>query len=130
QVTGWFVPAVIAAAVATFVVWVIFGPEPAYTFGLVNAVAVLIIACPCAMGLATPTSIMAGTGRAAEFGVLFRTGEALHLLRDVGIVALDKTGTLTLGAHEMTDFIAVEGRDEAETLSLVASAEAGSEHPI
>src|SRR5690606_12579687 len=82
RVTPWFVPAVMLAALLTFVVWLVFGPEPALTFGLVNAVAVLIIACPCAMGLATPTSIMVGTGRGAELGVLFRKGEALQLLRD------------------------------------------------
>lgn len=130
QVTAWFVPAVIGLAVITFVVWAVFGPEPAYTFGLINAVAVLIIACPCAMGLATPTSIMVGTGRAAEFGVLFRKGEALQVLRSAGIVAFDKTGTLTKGAPEMTDFSVVEEQDELETLRLIASAEAGSEHPI
>jgi Cu+-exporting ATPase len=95
RVTAWFVPAVIAAAALTFGAWMLLGPEPALTFALVNAVAVLIIACPCAMGLATPTSIMVGTGRAAELGVLFRHGEALQTLRDVGVVALDKTGTLT-----------------------------------
>ncbi len=130
QVTAWFVPAVIAAAAATFVIWAIFGPEPAYTFGLINAVAVLIIACPCAMGLATPTSIMVGTGRAAEFGVLFRKGEALQVLRDVDVVALDKTGTLTEGAPEVTDFATAEGLDEKGVLALVAAAETASEHPI
>jgi P-type Cu+ transporter len=130
QVTAWFVPAVMGVAAITFVVWAVFGPEPAYTFGLVNAVAVIIIPCPCAMGLATPTSIMVGTGRAAEFGVLFRKGEALQALRDVDIVALDKTGTLTQGAPEMTDFIVTEGFDEDQTLALIAAAESGSEHPI
>jgi P-type E1-E2 ATPase len=83
----------------TFLVWLVFGPEPALTFGLVNAVAVLIIACPCAMGLATPTSIMVGTGRAAELGVLFRKGDALQSLRDAKVIALDKTGTLTRAAR-------------------------------
>ncbi len=97
QVTMWFVPAVLAIAALTFGVWLVFGPDPALAFALVNAVAVLIIACPCAMGLATPTSIMVGTGRAAELGVLFRKGEALQGLRDVEVVALDKTGTLTEG---------------------------------
>ncbi len=95
KVTLWFVPAVMIAAVLTFLVWLIFGPSPALTFALVNAVAVLIIACPCAMGLATPTSIMVGTGRGAELGVLFRKGEALQLLKDAKVVAVDKTGTLT-----------------------------------
>lgn len=130
RVTGWFVPAVIAAATLTFVAWLIFGPSPALTFALVNAVAVLIIACPCAMGLATPTSIMVGTGRAAELGILFRKGEALQTLRDVDVVALDKTGTLTKGRPELTDFVVSDGFDHAETLRLVASLETQSEHPI
>jgi P-type Cu+ transporter len=130
RVTGWFVPAVIAAALVTFVAWLALGPSPALTFALVNAVAVLIIACPCAMGLATPTSIMVGTGRAAEFGILFRKGEALQSLRDVGVVALDKTGTLTRGKPELTDFEAAKGFDRHEVLRLVASVEARSEHPI
>ncbi|MGI0526664.1 heavy metal translocating P-type ATPase [Rhizobium giardinii] len=130
RVTGWFVPAVIAAATLTFVAWLLFGPSPALTFALVNAVAVLIIACPCAMGLATPTSIMVGTGRAAELGILFRKGEALQTLRDVDVVALDKTGTLTKGKPELTDFVVSAGFDRAETLRLVASLETQSEHPI
>ncbi|MCF1502361.1 heavy metal translocating P-type ATPase [Afifella sp. H1R] len=130
KVTQWFVPAVMSAALLTFVVWLVFGPEPALGFALVNAVAVLIIACPCAMGLATPTSIMVGTGRAAEFGVLFRRGEALQTLREAGVIALDKTGTLTEGQPELTDLSVSEGFDEAEVLALVAAVEAGSEHPI
>ena len=130
RVTGWFVPAIIAAAAFTFMAWLLFGPSPALTFALVNAVAVLIIACPCAMGLATPTSIMVGTGRAAELGILFRKGEALQTLRDVDVVALDKTGTLTKGKPELTDFVAAEGFDRNETLRLVASLETQSEHPI
>ncbi|MDW5317643.1 heavy metal translocating P-type ATPase [Rhizobium sp. PL01] len=130
RVTGWFVPAVIAAATLTFMAWLLFGPSPALTFALVNAVAVLIIACPCAMGLATPTSIMVGTGRAAELGILFRKGEALQTLRDVDVVALDKTGTLTKGKPELTDFVVSAGFDRAETLRLVASLETQSEHPI
>ncbi|MGI0526571.1 heavy metal translocating P-type ATPase [Rhizobium giardinii] len=130
RVTGWFVPAVIAAATLTFMAWLLFGPSPALTFALVNAVAVLIIACPCAMGLATPTSIMVGTGRAAELGILFRKGEALQTLRDVDVVALDKTGTLTKGKPELTDFVVSAGFDRAETLRLVASLETHSEHPI
>src|SRR3546814_1113393 len=100
KVTAWFVPAVMEIAGLTFLIWLIVGPDPALTFALVNAVAVLIIACPCAMGLATPTSIMVGTGRAAELGVLFRKGEALQTLRDVTVIALDKTGTLTKGRPE------------------------------
>src|SRR3989338_3185947 len=103
RVTMWFVPAVMGLAALTFVVWMVFGPEPALTFGLVNAVAVLIIACPCAMGLATPTSIMVGTGRGAELGILFRKGEALQALQDVKVVAFDKTGTLTTGKPSLTD---------------------------
>ena len=130
QVTGWFVPAVIAVAAATFLAWLAFGPSPALGFALVNAVAVLIIACPCAMGLATPTSIMVGTGKAAELGVLFRRGEALQALHDVKAVAIDKTGTLTEGRPELTDFDAAGGFPEAETLALVAAVEQRSEHPI
>ncbi len=130
KVTAWFVPAVMAAAALTFLVWLIFGPSPALTFALVNAVAVLIIACPCAMGLATPTSIMVGTGRAAELGVLFRKGEALQTLRDVAVVALDKTGTLTKGRPELTDLTPSAGFERDEVLALVAAVEAKSEHPI
>ncbi|MGO4706844.1 heavy metal translocating P-type ATPase [Microvirga sp. 2MCAF38] len=130
KVTTWFVPAVMAAAALTFAIWLAFGPDPALSFALVNAVAVLIIACPCAMGLATPTSIMVGTGRAAELGVLFRQGEALQSLKEVSIVALDKTGTLTVGRPDLTDFVVSHGFDEADTLRLVASVEALSEHPI
>ncbi len=130
KVTMWFVPAVMAAATLTFLIWLIFGPTPALTFALVNAVAVLIIACPCAMGLATPTSIMVGTGRAAELGVLFRKGEALQALRDVSVIALDKTGTLTKGRPELTDLVPGEGFDYDEVLGLVAAVETRSEHPI
>ncbi|MFC0225485.1 heavy metal translocating P-type ATPase [Serratia aquatilis] len=130
KVTMWFVPAVMAAAALTFLVWLIFGPAPALTFALVNAVAVLIIACPCAMGLATPTSIMVGTGRAAEIGVLFRKGEALQALRDVSVIALDKTGTLTKGRPELTDLFPAEGFEYNEVLALVAAVETRSEHPI
>ncbi len=130
KVTMWFVPAVMAAATLTFLVWLIFGPTPALTFALVNAVAVLIIACPCAMGLATPTSIMVGTGRAAELGVLFRKGEALQALRDVSVIALDKTGTLTKGRPELTDLVPAEGFEYNEVLALVAAVETRSEHPI
>ncbi|WP_349998446.1 heavy metal translocating P-type ATPase [Stenotrophomonas lacuserhaii] len=130
KVTLWFVPAVMAAAALTFVAWLVFGPSPALTFALVNAVAVLIIACPCAMGLATPTSIMVGTGRAAELGVLFRKGEALQALRDVSVVALDKTGTLTKGHPELTDLVPAAGFDHDRVLALVAAVESRSEHPI
>ena len=130
RITAWFVPAVMAAAALTFLVWFFFGPEPALTFGLVNAVAVLIIACPCAMGLATPTSIMVGTGRAAELGILFRQGEALQALRSAGVIALDKTGTLTEGRPELTDFEVADGVDADAALSLAAAIETQSEHPI
>jgi P-type Cu+ transporter len=130
KVTMWFVPAVMAAAALTFAVWLVFGPEPALGFALVNAVAVLIIACPCAMGLATPTSIMVGTGRGAELGVLFRKGEALQSLRNVDVVALDKTGTLTKGRPELTDLITAPGFADDEILGLVAAVETRSEHPI
>jgi heavy metal translocating P-type ATPase len=130
RVTAWFVPVVMAAAALTFLVWLVFGPDPALTFALVNAVAVLIIACPCAMGLATPTSIMVGTGRAAELGVLFRQGEALQSLKEVGVVALDKTGTLTQGRPDLTDFVTAPGFPDAEALRLVAAVEGRSEHPI
>lgn len=130
KVTAWFVPAVIAAAALTFGAWLVFGPSPALTFALVNAVAVLIIACPCAMGLATPTSIMVGTGRAAELGILFRKGEALQTLRSAQVIALDKTGTLTRGKPELTDLVVRDGHGRAEVLALVASVEAKSEHPI
>ncbi|WP_258801097.1 heavy metal translocating P-type ATPase [Halomonas sp. DQ26W] len=130
KVTNYFVPAVIAVALATIAVWLIFGPGPALTFALVNGVAVLIIACPCAMGLATPTSIMVGTGKAARMGVLFRKGEALQSLRDATVIALDKTGTLTKGRPELTDLVVAGDFDEAEVLQLVASVERQSEHPI
>jgi Cu+-exporting ATPase len=130
RVTTWFVPAVIAAAALTFVAWLVFGPSPALTYALINAVAVLIIACPCAMGLATPTSIMVGTGKAAEMGVLFRRGEALQALKDAAVVALDKTGTLTKGRPELTDMQVAPGFAEADVLRLVASVETRSEHPV
>lgn len=130
KVTMWFVPAVFAVAAITFLAWLSFGPSPALTFALVNAVAVLIIACPCAMGLATPTSIMVGTGRGAELGILFRRGEALQSLRDARVIALDKTGTLTEGKPTLTDFAVTAGFERDEVLRLVAAVEAKSEHPI
>ncbi len=130
RVTMWFVPAVMAVALVTFAIWFSFGPAPALTFGLVNAVAVLIIACPCAMGLATPTSIMVGTGRGAETGVLFRKGEALQLLKEARVVAFDKTGTLTQGAPKLTDLELADGFERNLVLAQVAAVEAKSEHPI
>ncbi len=130
KVTLWFVPAVIGAAILTFLVWFVVGPTPALTFALVNAVAVLIIACPCAMGLATPTSIMVGTGRGAEMGVLFRKGEALQLLKDARVIAVDKTGTLTEGRPALTDLDISAGFQRDEVLARIAAVEAKSEHPI
>lgn len=130
RVTMWFVPVVMAAAALTFLVWLVLGPEPALTFALVNGVAVLIIACPCAMGLATPTSIMVGTGRGAEMGVLFRNGEALQLLRDAKVVAVDKTGTLTEGHPALTDIAVAKGFDRDDVLARMAAVEAKSEHPV
>ncbi|MBT8411728.1 MAG: heavy metal translocating P-type ATPase [Octadecabacter sp.] len=130
RVTLWFVPAVMVFAALTVAVWLLVGPDPAVTFALVAGVSVLIIACPCAMGLATPTSIMVGTGRAAELGVLFRKGDALQQLTDVGIVALDKTGTITAGRPELTELVLADGVDRSKLLSLVATVESRSEHPI
>lgn len=130
KVTMWFVPMVMFLAALTFAVWFVLGPEPALTFSLVNAVAVLIIACPCAMGLATPTSIMVGTGRGAEMGVLFRKGEALQALQEVKVIAVDKTGTLTEGKPTLTDFHVQQGFQHKQVLRIVASVEAKSEHPI
>ncbi|MFA5678256.1 MAG: heavy metal translocating P-type ATPase [Pseudomonas sp.] len=130
KITMWFVPVVMGAALLTFLVWLVVGPEPALTFALVNAVAVLIIACPCAMGLATPTSIMVGTGRGAELGVLFRKGEALQLLKDAAVVAVDKTGTLTEGHPVLTDLELADGFERARVLGQIAAVESRSEHPI
>ncbi|MGL4324587.1 MAG: heavy metal translocating P-type ATPase [Beijerinckiaceae bacterium] len=130
KITAIFVPVVLGIAAVTFLVWIIFGPQPALGFSLVNAIAVLIIACPCAMGLATPASIMVGTGRAAELGVLFRRGDALQALRDVKQIAFDKTGTLTAGHPALTDFILGAGFERAAVLQAIASVEALSEHPI
>ncbi|WP_180159433.1 heavy metal translocating P-type ATPase [Acinetobacter sp. YH12047] len=130
KVTLWFVPAVMLLATLTFIVWFLLGPEPNLTYALVNAVAVLIIACPCAMGLATPTSIMVGTGRAAELGILFRKGEALQLLQQTRVVAVDKTGTLTEGKPALTDFAVTSGFEQQIVLQMVAAVEAKSEHPI
>ncbi|WP_210245898.1 heavy metal translocating P-type ATPase [Rhizobium straminoryzae] len=130
RVTAWFVPAVMAISLLTFGIWLFLGPEPALPHALVAAVAVLIIACPCAMGLATPTSIMVGTGRAAERGVLFRKGDALQALQGVTMVVLDKTGTVTRGRPELTDVAVAEGFDEDAVLSAVAAVEARSEHPV
>ncbi|WP_312143875.1 heavy metal translocating P-type ATPase [Brevundimonas sp.] len=130
RVTGWFVPVVMGVAVLTFAVWYLLGPDPALGMALVAAVSVLIIACPCAMGLATPTSIMVGVGRAAELGVLLRKGEALQALQGVGVIAFDKTGTLTAGRPELTDLSVAEGFAEDDVLTLVAAVEGLSQHPV
>jgi Cu+-exporting ATPase len=129
RITAWFVPAVIATSLLTIALWLLFGPAPALSLALVAGVSVMIIACPCAMGLATPTSIMVGTGRAAEMGVLFRRGDALQALQGVRVVAFDKTGTLTEGRPELVAFQTL-GHAEDDLLALVAGVESASEHPI
>ncbi len=130
RVSGWFVPAVIAAALLAFAAWSIWGPEPRYAYGLVAAVAVLIIACPCALGLATPMSIMVGVGRGAQAGVLIRDAEALERMESVDTIVIDKTGTLTEGKPSVVSIATVEGYAEDEVLRLVASVEQASEHPL
>jgi len=130
RVAGWFVPAVIGVAVLTFVVWSFLGPQPRLAHALVNAVAVLIIACPCALGLATPMAIMVGTGRGAHAGVLIRNAEALETLEKVDTLVLDKTGTLTTGKPTVEAVVASAGFDESEVVRLAASLEQGSEHPL
>ncbi|MFQ5938963.1 MAG: copper-translocating P-type ATPase [Alphaproteobacteria bacterium] len=129
-VAGYFVPAVLLVAAVTFAVWAGVGPEPAMAFGLINAIAVLIIACPCALGLATPMSIMVGTGRGAEAGVLIKNAEALEILEKVDTLVVDKTGTLTEGKPRLESVVSVSGEGEAELLRLAASLERGSEHPL
>lgn len=130
QVSGWFVPAVIVIAILAFIAWSIFGPEPRYAFGLVAAVTVLIIACPCALGLATPMSIMVGVGRGAEIGVLIKNAVALERMEKVDTLVVDKTGTLTLGKPKVTAVVPASGIDEKELLRLAASVERASEHPL
>lgn len=129
-ISGYFVPAVIVIAVSTFIVWFAFGPEPALTYALLNFVAVMIIACPCALGLATPTSIMVGTGKGAEHGVLIRGGESLETAHKLDTIVLDKTGTITKGEPSVTDIVTHNGFSSDRLLSLAASAEKGSEHPL
>jgi Cu+-exporting ATPase len=129
-ISGYFVPAVIGVAFLTFAVWWLFGPAPAFTHALLNMVAVLIIACPCALGLATPTAIMVGTGKGAENGVLIRGGEALETAQRVDTIILDKTGTVTQGMPVVTDLVPADGTTEEELLAMAASAERGSEHPL
>jgi Cu+-exporting ATPase len=129
-IASYFVPTVIAIAILTFVIWYIWGPQPALTYAVLNFVAVLIIACPCALGLATPTSIMVGTGKGAENGVLIRSGEALETAYKLTTIVMDKTGTLTRGEPSVTDIVASDGNREEEILRFAASAEKGSEHPL
>ncbi len=127
---GWFVPAVMLSAVVTFITWGIFGPEPRMAHALINAVAVLIIACPCALGLATPMSIMVATGRGATMGILFKNAESIELLRQVDTLVVDKTGTLTEGKPKLVAVETVDGFDQQQLLRLAACLERGSEHPL
>ncbi|MCH8185825.1 MAG: heavy metal translocating P-type ATPase, partial [Chloroflexi bacterium] len=128
-IASYFVPVVIAVAAGVFVIWLVVGPSPSYVTAILTAVAVLIIACPCAMGLATPTAIMVGTGKGAEAGILIRSAEALERAHKVQVVVLDKTGTLTMGHPSVTDVVALRSSED-ELLRLAASAERGSEHPL
>ena len=130
RVSGIFVPAVVVAAAITFVVWASIGPEPRMAYAVLNAIAVLIIACPCALGLATPMSIMVAAGRGATMGVLFRDAEAIEVLRTVDTLVVDKTGTLTEGKPKLIRVIPDQGLDESTLLRLAASLERGSEHPL
>jgi len=130
QVAAWFVPAVVLSAVLAFVAWSLWGPPPAMSYALINAVSVLIIACPCALGLATPMSIMVASGKGASMGVLFKDAQALQTLREVDTLLIDKTGTLTVGKPELTDVVSIEAGSEDRLLALVATLERGSEHPL
>jgi Cu+-exporting ATPase len=130
RVSAWFVPLVVLIALGAFVVWLLIGPEPRLPHAMVNAVAVLIIACPCALGLATPMSIMVAVGKGASAGVLFRNAEAIEVLRSVDTLVVDKTGTLTLGKPKLIEVAAAAGADERDVLRLAASVERGSEHPL
>jgi len=129
-VASYFVPVVVVASILTFLVWAIWGPQPSMSYALINAIAVLIIACPCALGLATPISIMVATGRGASMGVLFKNAEAVELMRDVDTLVVDKTGTLTAGKPAVSAVLCADGWDEAAVLRLAASLERGSEHPL
>jgi Cu+-exporting ATPase len=129
-VAGWFVPAIVVIALLTFVVWLVWGPEPVFAHAFVNAIAVLIIACPCALGLATPMSIMVGVGRGAKSGVLIKDAEALEILGKVNTVVLDKTGTLTEGKPEVLEIVSAAGGSEADVLAAAAALEGRSEHPL
>ncbi len=130
RVAGWFVPSVILAALVTFIIWSLIGPDPRLAHGLINAVAVLIIACPCALGLATPMSIMVATGKGATAGVLFKNAEAIEIMRKIDTLVVDKTGTLTEGKPKLVSLKVVAGQDERNVLLLAASLERGSEHPL
>src|SRR5207237_4768521 len=130
RVAAWFVPMVLAVAALAFAAWMTFGPEPRLAFGLVAAVTVLIIACPCALRLATPMSIMVGVGRGAQAGILIRNAEALERFEKIDTLVIDKTGTLTEGRPAMTSIRPAPGFDETELLRLAASLERGSEHPL
>ncbi len=130
SVAGYFVPAVVLVALAAFAAWTVWGPEPAIVYGLINAVAVLIIACPCALGLATPMSIMVATGKAATAGVLFKNAEAIETFRKIDTLVVDKTGTLTLGKPRLANVVTALGRTRPEILALAAALERGSEHPL
>ena len=129
-VAGYFVPTVVLAAIVTFVIWAAVGPEPAMAYAIINAVAVLIIACPCALGLATPMSVMTATGRGAAAGVLFRDAEAIEVMRDVDTLVIDKTGTLTEGKPKLTHIETLGDIESDELLRLAASLEKASEHPL
>src|SRR5205823_3045273 len=130
QVSAWFVPLVIGVAAAAFLAWSIWGPEPRLTYALIAAVSVLIIACPCALGLATPMSIMVGVGRGAQAGVLITNAEALERFEKVDTIVVDKTGTLTEGKPKVTAVVALGGRSETDLLRLAAALERSSEHPL
>ncbi len=130
MVAGYFVPVVVAISIATAIIWGIWGPEPALSYALINAVAVLIIACPCAVGLATPMSIMVGTGRGAQAGILIKNAESLEILEKINVLVIDKTGTLTEGKPKLTSVITEKEQDADELLQLAASLEQGSEHPL
>src|SRR5262249_29805231 len=130
KVAGYFVPAVIGIATVAFLVWAVFGPDPRLVYAIANAVAVLIIACPCALGLATPMSVMVGVGRGAQMGVLIRNAEAIEVMEKVTTLVVDKTGTLTEGKPRLTQVIPANGVSEGELLLAAASVEQNSEHPL
>ncbi|HEY7824569.1 MAG TPA: copper-translocating P-type ATPase, partial [Acidimicrobiia bacterium] len=130
KVAGYFVPAVMITGILTFMAWFTFGPAPALVYAVITAVTVLVIACPCALGLATPTSLMVGIGKGAENGILIKSGDALETAHRVDTVVLDKTGTITRGEPTLTDVVAFNAFDQNRVLALAASAEAGSEHPL